>query len=705
MAALRVLVRLGLRSLASHKVKSLIVGGILAFGTFLLAVNTTFLNNIEEAMERSVTRSLIGHAQLVSADAKDDLAFFGQFGSSQDIGLLDNFARVREVVEAVPGVQSVVPMGRDGASAGSGNLLDLALESLRAAVAAGDTPRVEGLKGRMRQLCELVRTDLENRRPISANTAEIDAGLAIVNQVASEPFWAGFDADPAPALELMEGKLAPLLEDGQNLFLAYLGTDLHKFAATFDTFEVVEGTQVPPGERGMLLSKEFYEKQSKNALARLMDELRDARVKDGDRLDDANKAAVVEKVARLGRQYKRLVYELGPVEAAAVESDLRGFLNRPTDGLDALVKELLTVTEQNFDARYGAFYRIVAPRIRLYSVKVGETLTLRAFTRSGYQRALNVKVYGTFRFKGLDGSLLASSYNLIDLMSFRDLYGLMTPEKRRELDAMRAKVGVQDVAAADAESQLFGGDAALEQELKEGAAPVAADEPALAGVGKATVATGDAIAAPGKAPTTSAELEQGAVLNAAVVLAPGALEREVLPRVEQAISDAGLKVKVVNWRQAAGIIGQFVFVMRIVLVVAFIIIFITALAIINNAMLMSMMDRIAEIGTMRAIGAQRRFVLGMFLLESAVLSAGAMVVGSLAAWGFIRGLNAAGLPSAGNQGILVVLFGGPRLNPHLTSTSLLVATGCIGLVSMLATLYPAVVATRVAPVVAMQRRE
>ena len=44
--------------------------------------------------------------------------------------------RCRAVVEAVPGVQAVVPMGRDGASAGSGNLLDVALDEV---VVAGDT--------------------------------------------------------------------------------------------------------------------------------------------------------------------------------------------------------------------------------------------------------------------------------------------------------------------------------------------------------------------------------------------------------------------------------------------------------------------------------------------------------------------------------------------------------------------------------------
>ena len=141
------------------------------------------------------------------------------------------------------------------------------------------------------------------------------------------------------------------------------------------------------------------------------------------------------------------------------------------------------------------------------------------------------------------------------------------------------------------------------------------------------------------------------------------------------------------------------------LIVAFIVIFITALAIINNSMLMSMMDRIMEIGTMRAIGAQRRFVLAMFLLESTALSVGAIVVGLLGAWGVVRLLDANDLPSAGTNNILVVLFGGPSLHPHMTLSAVLVSAGCIGFVSLVATLYPAIIATRVAPIVAIQKRE
>ena len=68
-----------------------------------------------------------------------------------------------------------------------------------------------------------------------------------------------------------------------------------------------------------------------------------------------------------------------------------------------------------------------------------DTITIRAFTRSGYPKSVNLKVYGTFTFRGLEESVLAGSHNLMDLMTFRDLYGVMTDERRAELAVGRSQ--------------------------------------------------------------------------------------------------------------------------------------------------------------------------------------------------------------------------------------------------------------------------
>lgn len=694
-AQLRVLIRLALRSITSHRVKSLIVGGILTFGTFLLVLVTTFLNNITGQMEKSVTGSLIGNAQVLSAKAKDDLTFFGNGpNGQQDIGLIDDFPKVRDALARLPNVKAVIPMGRDAAAAAGGNILDQKLGELREAVKTHDAHKTGVLQARIRQLAEILRVEFENRRELSSNVEEIEKNLAIATRALSPDFWAEFDRDPLPALEWLDTRLAPLQEDGAQLFLNYIGTDLDLFAQQFDTFEIVAGQMVPPGQRGMLISREFYERQAKNMIARELDLIRDGIHKDQKTI--ADDTVLKEKAAKIVRQSKRLVYQMGPDESAGCESDLRGFLGAEAKGdLAELVRTLVTVDDANFDARYAAFYKFVAPRIQLYSVRIGDMLTLRAFSKSGYAHAVNIKVYGTFHFRGLDDSLLASAYSLVDIMTFRQLYGLMTPEKKQELDAIKANVGVKDVSADDAEAALFGGSGGgdgLEQNTQ--ATTIAEDNSRPL----------ERPRADDQKPFTKADIDNGVVLHASVLLKDGNQLRQTMLDIQKVSDDEKLGIKVIDWRAAAGVIGQFIFALAVGLVATFVIIFITALAIINNSMMMSMMDRIMEIGTMRAIGAQRNFVLAMFLLESAVLSIGAMVLGIGAAWGLTAFLASKGWPAATND-ISVVLYGGPHLYPHMTTTAVVVGTVCIALVSFIATLYPALIATRVQPVVAMQRRE
>ncbi len=84
---LRLLVVLAVRNVLAHRVKSLIMGSILFFGTATIVFGRAFIASVESAMETSITSSLAGHLQLYAGDAKDELALFGggPFGCS-DIG-------------------------------------------------------------------------------------------------------------------------------------------------------------------------------------------------------------------------------------------------------------------------------------------------------------------------------------------------------------------------------------------------------------------------------------------------------------------------------------------------------------------------------------------------------------------------------------------------------------------------------------------
>ena len=203
---------------------------------------------------------------------------------------------------------------------------------------------------------------------------------------------------------------------------------------------------------------------------------------------------------------------------------------------------------------------------------------------------------------------------------------------------------------------------------------------------------------------TQAEIEHGVALNAALILDdPGRL-RHTLRDVQRASDEAKLGLKVLDWEAASGVVGQFVIMLRIVLVVALVIFFVVAIVIINNAMVMATLQRVKEIGTMRAIGAQRRFVLTMLLVETMtiglVFGLGGAAVGALVV-AAVRG--AGGIPATSDM--LNFLFAGPALLPTLGVGSVVTSLVIVVLVSVLSGFYPALLAMRVTPVEAMATEE
>ncbi len=140
-----------------------------------------------------------------------------------------------------------------------------------------------------------------------------------------------------------------------------------------------------------------------------------------------------------------------------------------------------------------------------------------------------------------------------------------------------------------------------------------------------------------------------------------------------------------------------------VLWVIIVIIFVVVLAIINNAVMMATMQRVREVGTMRAIGAQRSFILSMVLVETVVLGLVFGGAGALAGSGLITYLGSVGIPAGSEE--LYFFFSGPRLLPTLSIDNLITAFSWWWGCPLFSTLYPAFLATRVSPVTAMQTDE
>ncbi len=138
--ALGVLLQIAFRNLFASRARSFIVGGIVLVGAALVVVGGSLVDTIDAGMRGSVQGSLAGQLQLYDARSKDDLALYGGMTGESRLEPIEDFARLKEVLQAVPEVQEVVPMGIDQAMVATGNDLDLALEKLRADVRAGAAP-------------------------------------------------------------------------------------------------------------------------------------------------------------------------------------------------------------------------------------------------------------------------------------------------------------------------------------------------------------------------------------------------------------------------------------------------------------------------------------------------------------------------------------------------------------------------------------
>ncbi len=701
------LVQIALRNLLASPI-NLIIGGLILFGTFFFVVFGALLDSLNSSMARSVIGSVAGHVQIYSSRSKDELALYGGMGGDPELAAVTDFPRIKAALERVDNVQTVVPMGTSGALITAGNVVDVTLEKLRNLVKARegtfDDPAYRQLTraqldaelasetAHMRQIIKVLERDAKKALALVDERAIEPEVAAALERVATDEFWAGFDADPYGALEFLENKIAPQVSDAQLMFLRYVGTDLDAFQQSFDRMEIVDGQRVPKGQRGFLVAKFLYEEQMKLKNARRLDKLKEARSL-GRTIanDDELKRFVKENRS----QTRDIVLQLDALRTAEAVKRLQGHLGSAEADLATLLTGFFDTTDENFDARYAFFYAELAPLLQLYRVRVGDTLTIKAFSRAGYVQSVSVKVYGTFAFKGLEKSPLAGGMSLMDLMSFRDLYGYLTADKAEELKELQRETGAKQVTRENAEAELFGGESEVVAEATPGL--IDADK-ALSGLAR-KLRQEDLL----RRVYTQEEIDRGVVLNAAVMLKDPARLDETIAAINRLSGEQGLELKAVSWQQASGMLGQVINFLRGVLFLAVGFIFVVAMIIINNAMMMATLQRTQLIGTMRAIGAQRTLVLGMVLVESVVLGllfgGAGMGLGAL----FMGWLHARGIPAPND--VAYFFFSGSRLLPELGAGHLLSAFLIILFVTIVSTLFPAAIATRVSPLRAMQSDE
>ncbi|MDA3798526.1 MAG: FtsX-like permease family protein [Kiritimatiellae bacterium] len=163
-------------------------------------------------------------------------------------------------------------------------------------------------------------------------------------------------------------------------------------------------------------------------------------------------------------------------------------------------------------------------------------------------------------------------------------------------------------------------------------------------------------------------------------------------RIEEILKDSQLKQRVMEVEQKtlAYSRGKFGFSIGVIWLIG--VSFIVCIVGITNAMLMSVMERFREIATMKCLGATDSLVMSMFVFESCIQG----VVG-----GFLGAILALLLSIS----VAMIQYGAsvlPVLPYDDLGISTLIAMGIGVVLAALASVYPAYVASRLAPMEAMR---
>lgn len=169
--------------------------------------------------------------------------------------------------------------------------------------------------------------------------------------------------------------------------------------------------------------------------------------------------------------------------------------------------------------------------------------------------------------------------------------------------------------------------------------------------------------------------------------------------VAAALKNSG-GLKVLTWQDLNPLVLEWETMANSYIAMLYLIILGIAASVVINTLIMSVYERTREIGVLSAIGMRGSGIMGLFLAESSLLAVGGVILGVLlglvAVFLFnIRGFN---ISSMGISGILVsnTIFAKMKVSDFINLSILTF------IVTMIAGLYPAVMASRMQPAEALR---
>jgi putative ABC transport system permease protein len=162
--------------------------------------------------------------------------------------------------------------------------------------------------------------------------------------------------------------------------------------------------------------------------------------------------------------------------------------------------------------------------------------------------------------------------------------------------------------------------------------------------------------------------------------------------------ELGPQYEVHTWQELQPFVRDIINRQRYVMGLISLILFVIIITGIVNTMLMSVFERVREIGTMLAVGMRRRQVLAMFLVEATLLGVLGGVGGVLLGSSIVRAMAARGIP----MGTMIGSGSNSVLRPELSPSFILLTLTVAVLGALVASAWPAWKASRLDPVEALR---
>ena len=185
-----------------------------------------------------------------------------------------------------------------------------------------------------------------------------------------------------------------------------------------------------------------------------------------------------------------------------------------------------------------------------------------------------------------------------------------------------------------------------------------------------------------------------------VRLKEGQNTKHLMKKVSRILKKNDWPVQVADWRHAAGSTALYLFWMRKIFNIGIVIVLSAGFIIVNNSLVINILDRTREIGTLRAIGAKKRFISLQCMIENIILTLTSGVLGVISGTICTHLINKANIVL--NNSFLVQLFGSEAIKVYVNSENVLKLFILVLALALLGWIYPVINALKVSPIDAIQ---